>query len=84
MDSPKPLQGNFCQTQPAKDTLSHGLFVFLPAVWGAALLQVPTDLISSVVKLWEAELCLSVVPGTAATECHHLVLPVMCLTLVLV
>lgn len=82
MDSPKPLQGNFCQMQPTKDTRSHGLFVFLQAVLGAALLQVPADLISSVGRLWEAELCLSVVPGTAATECHHLVLPATCLTLV--
>lgn len=43
MDSPKPLQGNFCQMQPAKDAGSHGLFVFLQAVLGAALPQVPAD-----------------------------------------
>lgn len=82
MDSPKPLQSNFCQTQPTKDTCRHGLFVFLRAVLGAALLQVPADRILFVRRLWEAELCLSVVPGTAATECHHLVLPAMCLSLV--
>ena len=57
IDFPKPFQGNFCQMQPAKDSCSHGLFMFLRAVMGAAFVQVPADLISFEGRLLEVELC---------------------------
>lgn len=43
--------------QAAKDTCGHGLLVFLRRVMGAALVQVPADLISFEGRLLEVELC---------------------------
>lgn len=63
--------------QATKDVHGHGLFMFLQTMMGAALLQVPADLISFVgrlleVELWAVSLCpwhrsIQVPPGALST-----------------